>query len=131
MVRIRTLQVDVPAADHDTALAYWAAALDGHDGGTGDGPFTHLHGVRSPVAVHVQRMGEGSPGCYHLDLEADDVAAEVERLVGLGATVAAEGPWTVLHDPAGLPLCICDPRGAEEHLRPGVTAVPRPHTSGP
>lgn len=127
MLRVRNLQIDVPAADHETALAYWAAALDGHDGGTGDGDFTHLHGVRSPVAVHAQRLGQDDVGRYHLDLVADDVEAEAARLVGLGASVVARGEPTVLRDPAGLLLCVSGGPGADEHLRPGVTAAPRLH----
>ena len=123
-LRLRNLQIDVPATDHDAALAYWAGALDGHDGGSGDGPSTHLHGVRSPLGVHVQRVEDAVDGRYHLDLAADDVDAQVERLVGLGATVV-EG--TILRDPAGLLLCVCEPQGDDEHLRPGVTDAPRLH----
>jgi predicted enzyme related to lactoylglutathione lyase len=48
----------------------------------------------------------------HLDLRASEsMAAEVERLVGLGATVGwrvDEGGsyWTVMHDPEGNEFCI-------------------------
>ena len=47
----------------------------------------------------------------HLDLMADDREAEVERVIGLGATrgeTRAEYgiTWTTLHDPEGNELCI-------------------------
>ena len=47
----------------------------------------------------------------HLDLNADDRAAEVERLLGLGATYLAEHKehghhWTVLRDPSGNEFCV-------------------------
>lgn len=126
-LRVHNLQIDVPASMYDRAVAYWAGALGGHDGGTGDGPFTHLHGVRSPTAVHVQRVGDAGSGRYHLDLVADDVDAEVARLVALGATVVAADVCTVLRDPAGLLLCVCEPQGVDEHVRPGVTPAPRLH----
>jgi hypothetical protein len=51
----------------------------------------------------------------HLDLHADDRAAEVERLAGLGAAVVEErsqkiGPyeefWTVMKDPEGNGFCV-------------------------
>lgn len=129
-LRIRNLQVDVPAADHDAAVAYWAEVLQGHAGDTGTEPFTHLHGVRSPLPVHLQRIADGGAAGYHLDLVADDVDAEAERLVDLGAAIVTEGAWTVLRGPAGLPLCVCgppEPDGTEEDLRPGVTAAPRLH----
>jgi catechol 2,3-dioxygenase-like lactoylglutathione lyase family enzyme len=46
---------------------------------------------------------------FHLDLAADDIDAETERLVGLGATLADPQPgetWRVLLDPAGHPFCV-------------------------
>ena len=46
---------------------------------------------------------------FHLDLAAEDIDAEAERLVGLGATLADPQPgetWRVLLDPAGHPFCV-------------------------
>lgn len=54
----------------------------------------------------------------HLDLNADDREAEVERLVGLGAAVVetkteTTGPytetWTVMRDPEGNGFCVQSP----------------------
>lgn len=46
----------------------------------------------------------------HIDLDPDDYAAEVARLVDLGATRIdigqADAPWTVLADPEGNEFCI-------------------------
>lgn len=49
----------------------------------------------------------------HLDLGADDRAAEVERMVGLGATVIHEKDewgisWTTLADPEGNEFCVAE-----------------------
>jgi len=51
----------------------------------------------------------------HLDLAPDDQDAEVERLVGLGATRVDVGqppdaPWVVLADPEGNEFCVLEPR---------------------
>jgi predicted enzyme related to lactoylglutathione lyase len=53
----------------------------------------------------------------HLDLastSADDQAAQVERLLGLGATHVDIGqgdvPWVVLADPQGNEFCVLEPR---------------------
>lgn len=132
MLRVRNLQVDVPADDHGAAVAYWTAALGGHDGGTGDDTSTHLTGLRSPLPVHLQRTAgtDGvDPGRYHLDLVADDVDSEVERLVRLGATVETRGEWTVLRDPAGLLLCVdgTDEAAPDQHPNRDVTPAPRLH----
>jgi hypothetical protein len=43
----------------------------------------------------------------HVDLETDDVDAEVERLKTLGATeVARIHSWVVMRDPAGVVFCV-------------------------
>jgi len=45
----------------------------------------------------------------HLDIEVDDLRAEVDRAVGLGASVADAQPQEhvrVLLDPAGHPFCL-------------------------
>ena len=50
----------------------------------------------------------------HLDLAPDDQAAEVERVLALGATRADIGQgdtsWVVLADPEGNEFCILTPR---------------------
>jgi predicted enzyme related to lactoylglutathione lyase len=47
----------------------------------------------------------------HLDLQADDRAAEVERLIGFGATLVQDNDewgvrWTTLTDPEGNEFCV-------------------------
>ncbi len=123
-LRLRNVQVDVPPEAHEAAVAWWAAALGGTPRQV-DGPYTHLDGVRSTVGVHVQRLDDG-PGGYHLDLEADDVTAEVDRLLGIGAAeLGPAGGWEdgtrLLADPAGLPFCVTA-EGQAQHLAPTDTA---------
>jgi len=52
----------------------------------------------------------------HLDFVPDDQAAEVGRLLGLGATRADVGqrdaPWVVLADPEGNEFCVLSARAA-------------------
>lgn len=60
--------------------------------------------VRSPAA-------KVSKNRLHLDFRPDDQAAEVERLVALGAIRVAIGqgetvPWVVLSDPDGNEFCV-------------------------
>jgi len=64
----------------------------------------------------------------HLDLrsaDADDQAALVARLTGLGARPADIGqgdvPWVVLADPEGNELCVLDPR--DEYAATGAVAA--------
>ncbi len=49
------------------------------------------------------------PQHFHLDFRTPDMAGDVERAVSLGATRLEGGgdTWTVVADPAGHPLCLC------------------------
>lgn len=118
-LRLRNVQVDVPAARHEAAVSFWAGALGATPRPAG-GPYTHLLGVAGTVGLHLQRLGEGPAG-YHLDLEADDPDAEVARLRDLGATAVDGDPAgsPVLRDPAGLVFCVCAAGASEpERLTP-------------
>jgi hypothetical protein len=56
--------------------------------------------------------GKGGKNRLHVDLASDTtMREEVERLVGLGATVVREvseevGTWTVMQDPEGNEFCV-------------------------
>lgn len=110
---LRILQIDVPGPDLDRAVAFWAAALAATPVDA-PGAFVHLADARSVIEVHLQAIGSGAPR-YHLDLEADDRDAEVARLTAAGAWALdrVEAGYTVLADPAGLPLCVIDADAAE------------------
>jgi predicted enzyme related to lactoylglutathione lyase len=102
--------VDVPDDVHDREVTFWAEAL----GATVEPPspeapaYTVLQGVEGPggrLLMAVQRVD--SPARYHIDLSATDVAREVARLEGLGASRVAEvEDWVTLADPAGNLLCV-------------------------
>lgn len=99
-------------------LAFWQAALGyvpkapAQDGWviltdpTGRGPNISLDRVEQPPPLgEVSRM--------HLDLYTDDGAAEVERLLALGATryereARPEDDFVVLVDPDGNRFCVVD-----------------------
>ena len=71
----------------------------------GGGPNVSLDRVRSTLQV---------PPRIHLDLYADDQAAEVERLIGLGATEVhwdkrpPDADYIILADPEGNRFCVID-----------------------
>jgi hypothetical protein len=115
---------------HPASLArFWAAALDGYDVAPyDDAELARLRaeGIDDPEddpTVLVEAPGR-RPRLFfqlvpeakvvknrvHLDLLADDVDAEVDRLVGLGAQVPAAQPshqgLVTLLDPEGNELCV-------------------------
>lgn len=98
---------------------FWKAAL-GYEEVAGDGEsYAMLRGKDGPALGFGKVEGYQPPGWpdehggkqFHLDLAAEDLDAETERLVGLGATLAEPQPgetWRVLLDPAGHPFCVTD-----------------------
>jgi hypothetical protein len=112
-LRLRILQIDVPRRDLDRVVSFWSAALSATPLDA-PGAFVHLVDASSVVEVHLQALRDGHPR-YHLDLEADERDAEVARLITAGAYELDrfdEDGYTVLADPAGLPLCVIDPDAA-------------------
>lgn len=92
---------------YDEAERFWARATGGSPQVQDPSEYTLL-GRAGTLDLVMQRTGPGTPGRVHLDIETDDVPAEVARVVSLGATVVeqrAEG-YTVLEDPAGLVFCV-------------------------
>ena len=66
-----------------------------------------------PGLAFVRTAGlKDSKNRIHFDLEPDDQAEEVERLLGLGATRVEIGQhdvsWIVLADPEGNEFCVLD-----------------------
>ncbi len=113
--RIGLVLIDHPESDWDKALAFWAG-VQGIEP-TGDGIYRSL-GTMAGVALESQRIGEGTPARVHLDIESDDVPAEVARVMGLGATVLQECEgYTILEDPGGLVFCVVPVQTGEDFER--------------
>jgi hypothetical protein len=74
------------------------------------------------VELASQRTGDGTPARVHLDIETDDVPAEVRRVVGLGATVLEDrGEHAILADPSGLVFCVVPVQAPAEFERDATT----------
>lgn len=60
-----------------------------------------------PNGLHIEVQKVAHPSRVHLDIETDDVAAEVRRLEALGAKqVGAKGTWVVMEAPTGQKFCV-------------------------
>jgi len=108
--RIGIVLVDHPAESYDEAAGFWAAARGSErrgDASDPDDPYEALDAIGGGIKLELQRTGSGTPARIHLDIEADDVAAEIARVVGLGARVVDHHEdWAVLADPGGLLFCV-------------------------
>jgi predicted enzyme related to lactoylglutathione lyase len=118
-ILLRTICLDFAPEAHDAGLAFWREALV--TGATRGKHYPEYHVLDHPATlgpVFVQQLQQGASR-IHLDIESDDVPAEVARLTEAGASVVAEHPsdtvgdWTVLRDPAGLLFCVVSPHDDE------------------
>ncbi|WP_114560745.1 VOC family protein [Desertihabitans aurantiacus] len=104
--RLSTLLIDTPEAEADASAAFWSEALGATVSSPPDEPqYLTLHGAVPSLDVAVQRVG--SAARLHVDIETDDVDAEVARLEALGAV--AESSWQgcrTLRAPGGHLLCV-------------------------
>lgn len=106
--RLSQVLIDVAPEDFDATTAFWSGALGRPARPNQNHPEYTALGEASPsgVAVYLQRLADGDSR-VHLDLDTDDLPAEVARLEQLGArrVEVIEG-WQVMRDPAGLVFCV-------------------------
>jgi len=106
--RINGILIDCNVEDIDAAAEFWAGALGravdpGHPGTRGD--YVMLETPADEISVQIQRVGHESR--IHLDIETDDIPAEVARLEKLGATVDMRMErWVVMRAPTGQRFCV-------------------------
>lgn len=105
-ILLREVVIDAPSDSFAATRSFWASALLTDASSVERFPeFTALPGPAALSWVGLQDIGPGRTARYHLDIETDDVEAEVDRLIGLGATRVADGrTWVTLQDPSGLLL---------------------------
>ena len=106
--RLCSLQIDCLVDDIDEAARFWAAALgwpvDMDHPGSRD-KYRQLATPPDEPMVQLQRVEHESR--VHLDIETDDIEAEVARLAKLGATVFKRFErWVVMQAPTGQRFCV-------------------------
>jgi hypothetical protein len=98
------------ATDVEEAASFWSAALGMEKGekdatSTPQAPYIRLDASQRDLEVEVQ--GVDHPSRIHLDIESDDVEAEVKRLEALGARrVQQIRTWWVMEAPSGQRFCV-------------------------
>jgi glyoxalase superfamily protein len=112
--------IDVPQEFFEQEAEFWSGTLGPESCRDADDPdYAALGEVTPGFQLYVQRVG--APARVHLDIETDDVEAEVARLEALGATrVEHINSWWVMRDPAGLVFCVVKvqlPGAFERHAR--------------
>jgi predicted enzyme related to lactoylglutathione lyase len=107
--RLGTIVIDCQTQDLDAAASFWSAAL-GRTAKTlqspGSGNYRGLEGPPEEVTILVQTVQH--PSRVHVDIETDDIEAEVLRLESLGAKrVAQVKSWWVMERPQASASASC------------------------
>lgn len=100
--------IDCHGRDLPGAAAFWSGALGMPTrqlpGAEGD---SYVRLMDSQHGLHIEVQQVDHPSRVHLDIEADDIEAEVRRLEALGARrVAQIQSWWVMEAPTGQRFCV-------------------------
>ena len=119
--RLSGFIIDCQTDDLDVAADFWGQALGAPPKEkamqTGD-RYVTLDTREGEPYVEVQSVDHASR--VHLDIEADDIEAEVARLIALGAKRVADiRNWVVLEAPTGQKFCVVPVvrKGFEENAK--------------
>jgi catechol 2,3-dioxygenase-like lactoylglutathione lyase family enzyme len=108
--RLAGFIVDCRTNDLDAATHFWSTALGMPRRAAEGDLYVALDASARDLAIEVQKVEHESR--LHLDIETDDIEAEVRRLEGLGAKrVAQVKTWWVLEAPTGQRFCVIRARG--------------------
>ena len=106
--RLCAMLIDCNTSNVDEAANYWSQALGravdlDHPGSRGN--YRMLETPPDEPIVQIQRVDHESR--VHIDIETDDIPAEVARLQKLGAMVVDRlERWVVMQAPTGQRFCI-------------------------
>ncbi len=106
--------IDCQTSDLHGAARFWSDALgmpvEELPGAEGD-RYVRLKDPADQLHIEVQSVKH--PSRVHLDIETDNIEAEVERLQALGATVVEYvHTWCVMQAPTGQRFCVVDKASA-------------------
>ncbi len=107
--------VVIDCADHDVVVPFWESAL-GWSSRRINEQFVALRppdGSDVSFAILFQQVPEPktAKNRAHIDFDAGDMPAEVDRLIALGGSIVAEHSlgdfrWTIVADPEGNEFCV-------------------------
>jgi predicted enzyme related to lactoylglutathione lyase len=106
--RLAGFIIDCHTDDLGAAADFWTKALGVPPktrSSVADGNYVTLDMPSDEPHIEVQKVSH--PSRVHLDIESDDVQAEVKRLEALGAKkIASVQDWCVMEAPTGQRFCV-------------------------
>jgi predicted enzyme related to lactoylglutathione lyase len=106
--RLAGFIIDCRTDDLDRAASFWSQALGYSLKKSASAEDTGYRLFDTPSDdLHIEVQKVEHPSRVHLDIEADDIEAEVKRLEKLGAKrVAQVRTWWVMEAPTGQRFCV-------------------------
>ena len=122
--RLAGFIIDCCTSDLEAAARFWSEALGlgvRPTAGPAESKYRTLATAPDEVHLEVQQVEHASR--VHLDIEADDIEAEVARLEGLGAKrIGAVRSWYVMEAPTGQRFCVV--KAGTENFEASATVWP-------
>ena len=111
--RLAAVVIDSRTDDLDTEAKFWGAALGlSVSLPVGSDRYRDLDGAADQPKMLLQQVDHESR--VHLDIETDDIEAEVKRLEALGAKrIGNVRSWCVMQAPSGQRFCVVKPQRAD------------------
>ena len=108
--RLSTFVIDCKVQDLEAAAEFWSKALGRAIKRADDDPdYCELASAEGEPLLMLQKVGHDSR--IHLDIEADDLDAEVARLEKLGAKkLRFLKRWWLMEAPTGQVFCVVNPQ---------------------
>ncbi len=104
--------IDCDGEDVDAAARFWGRAL-----GYEALPLTNPEEEKyrrldtGPYGLHIEVQRVDHPSRVHIDIETDDIEAEIQRLEELGAkSLERVRTWCVMEAPTGQRFCVVRPQ---------------------
>jgi hypothetical protein len=108
--RLSGFIIDCETLDVEAAAPFWSSALGMQTRPTDDQRYLRLDASARDLVIEVQAVSHASR--VHLDIETDNVEAEVERLERLGARrLLKVRTFWVLEAPTGQRFCVVMAKG--------------------
>ena len=110
--RLAGFIIDCQDGNLDSAADFWSNAL-GYPSKDSSDPDDDAYVIldTGPRGLHIELQNVDHPSRVHIDIEADDIDAEVKRLEKLGAKRLKQiKTWWVMEAPTGHRFCVVRPQ---------------------
>jgi predicted enzyme related to lactoylglutathione lyase len=105
--RLAGFIMDCRTDDLEQAAQFWSAALGVPLKPAADEPSPKYRQLETADGLHVEVQQVDHESRVHIDIETDDIEAEVRRLEALGAKrVGTVHTWCVMQAPTGQKFCV-------------------------